>query len=206
MTEEPSQVFQEKLKRLCPLVDQIRLMLGAARHGFNRHSLAKLEEIVRMRNTFTLAIDPFFTEVEAALRKAPQELRPYLVKFQGVISELELLADSVSKLEEPIRRKGNQGTILSDEDFFHVNDLFSRQTGLLRALVDILQQNDPALKAYVLNECRKLKDECFQDRAAHGARMIDSPGRPASFAIYLAILERFRDTVGHLEEIVTGLD
>jgi Na+/phosphate symporter len=206
MSEEPSQGFQDKLKSLCPLVDQVRLMLGAARHGFNRHSLAELEEIVRMRNDFTLAIDPFFTEVEAKLKKAPEAERPYAVKFQGVISELELMTDAIGKLEEPIRRKGNQGTILSDEDFFHVNDLFSRLTGLLRALVDILQQNDPALKAYVINECRKLKDECFQDRAEHGTRMIDSPGRPASFAIYLAILERFREAVGHLEEIVTGLD
>ena len=52
------EAFLDQLKALCPTVDNLRLMLGAARHAFNRHSLAKLEEIARLKDEITFALDP----------------------------------------------------------------------------------------------------------------------------------------------------
>lgn len=197
---------REQLKALCPLVDNMRLMLGAARHAFNRHSQAELEKISRLQDTFTLDIDPFFERVEAGLEKASEADKPDLLKLQEILTNLELMAHKISGLAEPIRRKGNHGAILSDRDFFHINDLFSQQTGLMRALVDIFQHNDAALKAYVLNESRKVRDACFRDEVDHETRMMDSPGQPDSWSIYIAILEQFRDSLGHLITIVESLD
>jgi Na+/phosphate symporter len=197
---------KEQLKALCPLVDNMRFMLGAARHAFNRHSQAELEKIARLHYTITLDIDPFFERVEAGLEKASEADKPDLLKLQGIVSNLELMAHKLSGLAEPISRKGNHGAILSDKDFFHINDLFSQQAGFMRALVDIFQHNDAALKAYVLNESRKVREACFRDEVDHETRMMDSPGQPDAWSIYIAILEHFRDSLGHLITIVESLE
>jgi Na+/phosphate symporter len=198
--------LREQLKTLCSLVDIVRHMLGAGRHAFNRHSQKELETISELKDTFTLDIDPFFEQVEAGLERASEAEKADLLKIQRVLTQLELMAHNIFGLIEPIRRKGNQGTILSDRDFFQVNDLFAKQTGFMRALVDIFQQNDPALKAYVLNESRQVRDTCFQDESAHQTGMMDSPGQPGAWSIYINILDSFRDSLEHLILVVKSLD
>jgi Na+/phosphate symporter len=111
------------------------------------------------------------------------------------------MADKILRLADPIRRKSNHGAIFSDKEFFHINDLFAQQMGLLRALVDIFLYNDPSLKAYILNECQKVKGTCFQEKEAHETGMMDSPGQHAAWSIYLEMLDRFREILGHLTEI-----
>ncbi len=197
--------LREQVKALAPLVDTVRLMLGSARHAFNRHSLAELDKLARLHQDFTLAIDPFFQRLETALKKPSEANRPDLLKLQGILSQLEFMAHHISGLAEPIRQKGNRGAILSERDFFQINDLFSQLTGLMRALVDILLYNDPSLKAYVLKESRRLREGCFQEAAEHETRMMDSPGQPGAWSVYVAILERFRDSLKHLIELVENL-
>lgn len=196
------ETFRGRLKALCPVIDNMRLMLGAARHAFNRHSQAELEKIARLQYTITLDIDPFFEHVEVGLKKASEADKSDLLRLQKVLSHLELIAYKISGLAEPIRRKGNHGAILSDKDFFHINDLFSQQTGFMRALVDIFQHDDATLKAYVLYESQKLRDTCFRNEVEHETRMMDSPGQPDAWSIYIAILDHFRDILGHLMGVV----
>ncbi len=112
------------------------------------------------------------------------------------------MADKIAGLADPIRRKGNHGAILSDKDFFHVNDLFSQQMGLMRALVDIFHHDDPSLKAYLMNEAQKLRDSCFLDEVEHETRMTYSTGQPDAWSIYLDILSHSREILGYLMGIV----
>jgi Na+/phosphate symporter len=206
MAEElKKEAFLDQLKALCPTVDNMRLMLGAARHAFNRHSQVELEKISRLQDTFTQDIDPFFEQVEASLKKASEADKPDLLKLQRILTHLELISNKIYGLAESIRLKGNHDVIFSDKDFFHVNDLFSQQAGFMRALVDIFQHNDAALKAYVLNESRQIMEACFRDEVNHETRMMDSPGQPDAWSIYIAILEHFRDILGHLITIVESL-
>jgi Na+/phosphate symporter len=203
---QAKQAFKEKLKALCPLVDNIRLMVEAARHAFNRHSLAQLEKMAELQKDFTLDIDPFFEDVEAGLKNGAADEQPYLSKLQNILSHLELMADRVAGLADQLRYKANHGVILSEEDLFAVNNLFSQLTGFLHSLVDILQVNDPSLKAYVLQESQKQTDLWFRSEEDHRTRMMDTPGQPGAWSVYLAILERSREIVGHLADIIKGLD
>jgi Na+/phosphate symporter len=203
MAEElKKKAFLGQLKALSPTVDNLRLMLGAARHAFNRHSLAKLEEMARLQDEVTFALDPVFEQVEAGLRKSSETDKPYLLKLQGIITHLELMAHKIAGLAEPIRRKGNHGAILSDRDFFHINDLFSQQMGFMRALVDIFHYDDVSLKAYLQYESQKLKDTCFLNKMEHGSQMTESLGQPDAWSIYLDILEHSREILGHLMDIL----
>jgi Na+/phosphate symporter len=204
--EQSEQTFQEKLKELCPLVDDVRLMVEAARHAFNRHSQAQLEQMSELHKDFTLDIDPFFEDVEAGLKKGSGDDQPYLTRLQNILTHLELMAGRVASLADQLRYKANHGVILSEEDFFVVNNLFSQLTGFLHSLVDILQVNDPSLKAYVLQESQKQTDLWFRSEEDHRTRMMDSPGQPDAWSVYLAILERSREIAGHLADIIKSLD
>jgi hypothetical protein len=76
----------------------------------------------------------------------------------------------------------------------------------MRSLVDIFQINDASMKAYVLRESDKLTAGWFRSETDHETRMMDSPGQPDAWSIYLAILELSREILGHLEDIVKSLD
>jgi Na+/phosphate symporter len=207
MAAKPNKTgLKEPATVLCPLVDTVRLMLGAARHAFNRHSQAELEKMALLQRDFTLAIDPLFQEVEAQLRQTPEAEKPEVRKWQTVLGHLEFMAHSVSGLADPIRLKGNRGAILSERDFFLINDLFSQMTGLMRALVDICRLNDPSLKTYVLTESQRMKETCFREEVEHETRMMDSPGQPGAWSVYVAILAHFRDTLGHLTALMESLN
>ena len=202
MAEElKKEAFRNQLKALCPTVDNLRLMLGAARHAFNRHSQAKLEEIAQLQDTITFELDPIFEQIEVALDKSSKTDNPYLIRLHGVLSHLELISHKIAGLADPIRRKGNQGAIFSDTDFFKINDLFSQVTGLMRALVDIFLYDDPSLKAYVQNESQKVKETCYQGEIEHGTQMMDSPGQHNAWSIYITMLDRFGEILDHLMDI-----
>jgi len=204
--EQRKKAFQEQLRELSPLVDNLRLMIAAARHAFNRHSQAQLQEMARLRKAFTLEIDPFFTAVEAGLKKGPAADEVYLQKFQGILTHLELMAEKMAGLADQLRYKANHGAILSDQDFFAVNNLFSTLTGFMRALVDIFEVDDPSLKEYVLLEAQKLTAGWYRSETDHETRMMDSSGQPDAWSVYLAILEASREIARNLAEIVKSLD
>jgi Na+/phosphate symporter len=206
MAEElKREAFLSRLKELCPTVENMRLMLVAARHAFNRHSQAKLEEIARLQEDIIFDLDPIFEKLETNLKKGTEVDKPDLLKLQEIVSQVELMADKIAKLAEPIRRKGNRGAILADKDLFCINDLFSQQTGFLSTLVDIFHINDASLKAYVLNAGEKLRDSCFRNEVEHETRMMDSPGQAGAWSIYIDLLNRFREILGHLINIVKTL-
>jgi Na+/phosphate symporter len=195
-----------RLQELCPTVENLKLMLLAARHAFNRHSQAKLEEIAELREDTVLDLDPIFEDLEADLEKCSEADKPDLLKFKEIVSQVEFTADKVAKLAEPIRQKGNRGAILADKDLFFVNDLFSHLTGFMSTLVDILHINDASLKAYVLSESTKLRDLCFREETEHETNMMDSPGQAGAWSVYIALLNRFREILGHLLTIVKCLE
>ena len=204
--EKRQQDFKDQVKALCPLVETMRLMIAAARHAFNRHSQAQLEEMARLQQDFTLDIDPFFEQVERGLKKGSAADKPYLLKLQKILTNLELMTDKIARMADHLRHKANHGAILSDQDFFAVNNLFSQLTGFMRSLVDIFQINDASMKAYVLQESDKLTAGWFKSETDHETKMMDTPGQPDAWSIYLAILELSREIVGHLEDIVKSLD
>lgn len=189
-------------ERLCPIVDNMRLMLGASRHAFNRHSAAELEEVARLQDIITLDLDLIFEEVELALEKTPEVDKPFWLQLQGVLTHLEIIGANIVALEGPIRKKIRSNVMLADQDVMHVNDLFSHQMGFMRSLVDIFTLNDPLLKKYLQQESERLIAECYAAATEHETRMMDSFGQPQAWSVYLTLLEHTRIILHHLIDII----
>jgi len=200
--ETVKQPLVPQLKDLVATVENLRRMLGAARHAFNRHSLAKLEEMAQLRDDIILDLDPWFEQVDAELKKAPAASRDNLLKIKEILTGLEVMADAIARLADPIRRKSNHGAIFGDKEFFQINDLFAQFAGLLRALVDLFLYQDASLKVYVHQECQKMKSLCFAEENDHATQMMDSPGQHGAWSIHLDMLDRFREAMKNLVMIV----
>lgn len=203
MAEEfTEQAFREQLDALCPTVDNLRRMFGAIRHAFNRNSTAELEELARLQDTITLDLDPVFEKAEEALKKPSATEKPYWLRLHGILTHLEIIGANAASLESPIRKKIKDNTIFSDKDFMHVNHLFTQHAGLMRALVDILKQDNAPLKEYILKESEQLIAGCFAATADHETHMMNSFGQPKAWSIYLSMLDHTRVILRHLMDIV----
>jgi Na+/phosphate symporter len=205
-SEYSEKYYLTKLAALSPTVDNLRLMLGAARQAFNRSSLAELEEIKRLQDIITLDLDEFFEEVELAQAEKTNDGNPYLKKLYGVLGHLEHIGDELKQMAEPIERKIRQATMIGDQDFFHVNDLFTHVKGLLRGLADLFHAENQPLKKYLLAEANNMLECCFKAGAEHERRMTYTFGQPHAFAIYLAMLEKNKLILNHLISIVKIMD
>lgn len=207
MEHQPDKTFYRTcLANLSPTVNNLRRMLGATRHAFNRSSLAELEETLRLQDVITLDLDEFFEDLELAQGKPENDGNPYLQKIAGILSHLEHMANELKLMGEPIRRKIKEATLVADNDFFHINTLFTNIIGLLRGLADLFHAENKPLKRYLLNEANNLIDGCFKAEMEHNLRMAQSFGQPHAFAIYLEILTKFKLILNHLIDIVKIVD
>lgn len=198
--------FRQQLAALVPLVDTLRNMLGAARHAFNRHSLPQLEELARLRDSFTLDVDPFFQDVEEGLKSPSEGAKVWLLRLQGILTHLELMAENIGDLADPIRRKITANVILGDKDLIFINDLFSRHTGLMRGLADIFAKDNAALRQYISGVCDKGIEECFAAAKDHESRMMDTLGQMHGWSIFLSMMDHARVVLRHLKDSVTILE
>ncbi len=198
--------YHTTLADLAASVDNIRLMIGAARQAFNRSSLTELEEILRLQDIVTLDLDEYFEEIELAQSEPDNADNAYLKKLYGILGQLEHCADEIKQMAEPIHRKIKEATMVSDQNFFHLNDLFTHVKGLLRGLADLFHAENPPLKKYLLAEADTMLESCFKAGAEHERRMTHTFGQPHAFAIYLALLEKIKLILNHLISIVKIMD
>lgn len=205
-TDYSETYYRARLAALSPTVDNIRLMVGAMRQGFNRSSLADLEEVNRLQDIITLDLDEFFEEVELAQAEKANADNFYLKKLYQILGHLEHMADEIKKMSEPIRRKIKESTLISDKDYFHVNDLFTHVKGLLRGLADLFHAENKALKKYLRGDADQLLATCFAAATEHETTMTHSFGHPHAFAIYLEMLERFKLFLNHLINLIKVMD
>ena len=197
--------WREQLGALCPTVDNLRRMLGTARHAFNRHSTEDFAELVRLLDAVSLALDPVFEKTEKALQNPGAADRPYWGRLHEVITHLELMGAAIVALENPIREKIKDNIIFSDKDFIHINQVFTHHTGLLRALADIFTTDNASLKDYVLQESEALITGGFAAVAAHESHTLESLGQPKAWSIYLSLLDHSRIIVRHLMDVVKAV-
>jgi Na+/phosphate symporter len=205
-TEYSEKYYRAKLASISPSVDNIRLMIGTIRQAFNRSSLAQLEEVKRLQDIITLDLDEFFEEIEIAQAEPDNADNFYLKKLYGIIGQLEHIADEIKQMGEPIQRKIKEATLIADNDYFHVNDLFTHIKGLLRGLVDLFHAENPPLKKYLLAEANNMMEGVYKSVAEHERRMTHTFGQPHAFAIYFAIVEKSKFIFNHLISIVQIMD
>jgi len=202
----PEAIAKEMEAQLTPVVDRLITMMGAARDAFNRHSRHSLEDLKKGQQAVVKEIKEIGAKIEAeglSAQKTEAE-RFVLIKLRNVLSHLEVVADTIGDLAEPIHKKVQGAVLFSDKAVAQTNYLFDQHTGMIRSVLDILKTDNEFLKKYVLEEGAKLNQACLDFATEHEARMIEGVCLPQAAPIFLAILDRMRAMAQH-ETDIAGL-
>jgi len=199
------QSSDELLDALSPVIENLGRMLGVARHAFNRESLEDLQEITRLRGVASQEIEGILERVERATAEQSEAERVPLLRIHETLNHLRLICENIAMLAEPIRKKIIDKLLFSDKAFFDVNYFFTHQTGLMRALSDIVKADNQSLRRYAEEEGQHLIKVCLNAETEHENRLIEGICLPKSSPVFLGILDHMRIVCRHVLGIVNLL-
>jgi len=193
---------EELLDALSPTIENLRRMLGAARHAFNRNSLEDLQELSRLRGVTSQEIKATLEQVESATTEKSEAERVPLVRIHEILNHLQLICENIAALGEPIRKKIIDKLLFTDKAFFDVNYIFTHQTGLMRSLVDFLKTDNQLLRKYAEEEAQNIIQVCLNAATEHENRLIEGICLPQASPVFLGSLDNMRLICRHVLGIV----
>jgi Na+/phosphate symporter len=191
-------VFKEQVS---PIFDRLISMVGAARNAFNRHSRGAMEELKSLQGAALQEIAGALKRLEAQMPQKSETERAVLIRCHSTLTRLQIIAESLGGLADPIQKKIKDGVLFSDKAVSQTNYLFDRQAGILRSLLDILKTDNDFLKKYVLEESQGLVQSCIEFATEHEDRLIEGLCLPQAAPLFLAILDGMRTACQHEADI-----
>jgi len=197
-----NQPSDELVEALSPVIENLRRMLGAARHAFNRNNLEDVQELTRLRGVTSQEIKATLEQVESATAKRPEAERIRLVRIHEILNHMQLICENIAALGEPIRKKILDKLLFTDKAFFDVNYVFTHQTGLMRSLLDFLKTDNQLLRKYSEEEAQNLIEVCLNAATEHENRLIEGICLPQASPVFLGILDHMRLICRHVLGVV----
>jgi Na+/phosphate symporter len=197
-----NQPSDELVDALSPVIENLRRMLGAARHAFNRDSLEDVQELTRLQGVTSQEIKATLEQVESATAKRPEAERIRLVRIHEILNHMQLICENIAALGEPIRKKILDKLLFTDKAFFDVNYVFTHQTGLMRSLLDFLKTDNQLLRKYSEEEAQNLIEVCLNAATEHENRLIEGICLPQASPVFLGILDHMRLICRHVLGVV----
>ena len=197
-----NQPYDELVDALSPVIENLRRMLGAARHAFNRNNIEDVQELTRLRGVTSQEITATLEQVESATAKRPEAERVPLVRIHEMLNHLQLISENIAALGEPIRKKILDKLLFTDKAFFDVNYVFTHQTGLMRSLLDFLKTDNQLLRKYSEEEAQNLIQVCLNAATEHENRLIEGICLPQASPVFLGILDHMRLICRHVLGVV----
>jgi len=197
-----NQPAEELFDALSPAIENLRRMLGAARHAFNRNSLEDLQELTRLRGVTSQEIKATLEQVERATAERSEAERVPLLRIHEILNRLQLMCENIAALAEPIRKKIVDKLLFTDKAFFDVNYIFTHQTGLMRSLLDFLRTDNQLLGKYAEEEGQNIIQVCLNAATEHENRLIEGICLPQASPVFLGMLDHMRLICRHVLGIV----
>ncbi len=189
---------EEQAGLMAPSIDKLLTMLGAGRDAFNRHSRTSLQKLQNLAASVAQDFAANSMQLKSLIARTQEAQRSGLIRLLSVLSLIEIIADNVGGLTQPIEKKIKDGVLFSDKAVAQSNYLFDQHAGIIRSILDIVKTDNHFLKKYVQEQARNLVQACADFATEHEDRLIEGVCTPQAAPIFLAILDRFR-TIGEHE-------
>jgi Na+/phosphate symporter len=195
-------VLKEHSGELETIVGKLVAGTGAARDAFNRHSRSSMEELRTLNRTAAQELEAALQKLQARLAGKSAGEQAALTRLSGIYSHLQIIANNLGALADPIQKKIKDGVLFSDKAVSQTNYLFDTQAGMLRSVLDIIKTDNEFLKRYTETEARNLIQACNNFATEHETRLIEGLCQPQAAPLFLAILDSMRIMGRHETEIV----
>lgn len=198
MTDSALRKFRSDL--LVPVFEDLTEMILLIRNAFNRQKKCYLDEATQVK-----------TKIDHHLDHAKKQLKDYsgqdigpdaVTHVRGVLSHLEVVADSLKSLIAPLTQQIANGVLFSDKGISQTNFLFDHEAGLFRSMADILLTDNQILEHYVDDKINEMERLCIEFATDHEARLIEGLCQPQCAPIFLVVLDSIRVISHHEKEMV----
>jgi len=141
--------------------------------------------------------------VGAARNAFNRHSRKDLEQLRGIHREiLPEVAQAIKKLEGTTTKKTpTERTEISEKAVSQTNQLFDRQAGILRSVLDSLETDNAVLKQYVLDEGQKMVQNCIDFATEHEERLVEGLCLPQAAPLFLSILDCMSSAARHEVDI-----
>ncbi len=158
----------------------------------------ELEQIKPMKAVF----DQYYVKkLEGTTTKKTPTERTEILKSQSILTHLQLIAERLGGLADPIEKKIKDGVLFSEKAVSQTNQLFDRQAGILRSVLDSLETDNAVLKQYVLDEGQKMVQNCIDFATEHEERLVEGLCLPQAAPLFLSILDCMSSAARHEVDI-----
>ena len=195
-------VLKEHSGELETIVGKLIAGAGAARDAFNRHSRSSMEDLRTLNRTAARELGAALQKLQAGMAGKSAGERAALTRLSGIYSHMQIIANNLGALADPIQKKIKDGVLFSDKAVSQTNYLFDTQAGMLRSVLDIIKTGNEFLKRYTETEARNLIQACNNFATEHETRLIEGLCQPQAAPLFLAILDNMRMMGRHEAEIV----
>ena len=195
-------VLKEHSGELETIVGKLVTGTGAARDAFNRHSRSSMEELRTLNRTAAQELEAALKKLKGRITGTLEGERSALTRLSSIYTHLQIIAQNLGALADPIQKKIKDGVLFSDKAVSQTNYLFDTQTGMLRSVLDIIKTDNEFLKRYAETEARNLIQACINFATEHETRLIEGLCLPQAAPLFLAILDHMRSMGQHEVEIV----
>lgn len=195
-------VLKEHSGELETIVGKLIAGAGAARDAFNRHSRSSMEDLRTLNRTAARELEAALQKLQAQVAGKSEGERAALTRLSSIYSHMQIIANNLGALADPIQKKIKDGVLFSDKAVSQTNYLFDTQAGMLRSVLDIIKTDNEFLKRYTETEARNLIQACNNFATEHETRLIEGLCQPQAAPLFLAILDSLRMMGRHEAEIV----
>jgi Na+/phosphate symporter len=189
-------------ERFNPIFAKLGDMLSTARDAFNRHSGTSLEQLKKIYGELAAEIKRAVDDFGTLAAKASENQKASFIRFQSVLTHLQIVGDNLEALSIPIGKKMKEGVLFSDKAVAQTNQIFDHLTGILRSVLDALKTDNDFLKRYVQEEGQRLTQSCNEFATEHEDRLIEGLCLPQAAPLFLAMLNGFRASSQHAVNIM----
>ncbi|MBW1992237.1 MAG: hypothetical protein JRI59_09010 [Deltaproteobacteria bacterium] len=186
---------------ITPVCKKLEDMVGAARNAFNRHSRKDLEQLRGIHREILPEVAQAIKKLEGTTTKKTPTERTEILKSQSILTHLQLIAERLGGLADPIEKKIRDGVLFSEKAVSQTNQLFDRQAGILRSVLDSLETDNAVLKQYVLDEGQKMVQNCIDFATEHEERLVEGLCLPQAAPLFLSILDCMSSAARHEVDI-----
>jgi Na+/phosphate symporter len=195
-------ILKEHSGELENIVGKLVAGTGAARDAFNRHSRSRMEEMRTLNQTATQELAIAQKDLEGRMAGKALGERSALARLADVYKHIQIIAQNLGALADPIQKKIKDGVLFSDKAVSQTNYLFDTQAGMLRSVLDIIKTDNEFLKRYTETEARNLIQGCNNFATEHETRLIEGLCQPQAAPLFLTILDNMRSMGQHEAELV----
>ena len=191
---------QESLKDFDSFLDGMAGCLGLLRQGFNQ---GDMEAVADVECATEATRERVASMTEGLVKETASS--PEMRKYVSVPAHMARIQSNMERITAAVRREIQDNILFSDRAVSEIGFMFEKVGDIMGGLRELLAGSDAGVADRIIEEEGAVERAASEFATKHEERLIEGLCMPKASAVYLEILEAFKDAAWHAREIAKDL-